>query len=72
MEFPSPVGELHFSIDVVNALESQLTVSVPCRGTAFLNISVFERYLYIFAVSIPCRGTAFLNCFKQCQVDGKG
>ena len=34
--FPSPVGELHFSIKhLFQTL--QLIVSVPCRGTTFLN-----------------------------------
>ena len=37
-EFPSPVGELHFLI-VNGMLDGKLTkhVSVPCRGTTFLN-----------------------------------
>ena len=37
-EFPSPVGELHFSILILTCLASVAsTVSVPCRGTTFLN-----------------------------------
>ena len=36
-KFPSPVGELHFSIMVEITRESREFVSVPCRGTAFLN-----------------------------------
>ena len=35
--FPSPVGELHFSIVIQAEYEKVDTVSVPCRGTAFLN-----------------------------------
>ena len=38
--FPSPVGELHFSIRTEHLCESgHQTVSVPCRGTTFLNNS---------------------------------
>ena len=36
--FPSPVGELHFSIVLrAMATDRKRLVSVPCRGTAFLN-----------------------------------
>ena len=36
--FPSPVGELHFSIllAILSVLQP-LQISVPCRGTTFLN-----------------------------------
>ena len=37
--FPSPVGELHFSMVETQHVES-VTVSVPCRGTAFLNTTI--------------------------------
>ena len=38
-QFPSPVGELHFSIKIQVKCHLTLvsTVSVPCRGTTFLN-----------------------------------
>ena len=36
--FPSPVGELHFSIFSCQGAMLIDLVSVPCRGTAFLNI----------------------------------
>ena len=36
--FPSPIGELHFSIFVSNLYDiSQPIVSVPYRGATFLN-----------------------------------
>ena len=35
--FPSPVGELHFSITEKDAKQRPKIVSVPCRGTTFLN-----------------------------------
>ena len=38
MPFPSPVGELHFSIKKkARKLSQTRKVSVPCRGTTFLN-----------------------------------
>ena len=39
-KFPSPVGELHFSITkYITIVKTFLNVSVPCRGTTFLNVS---------------------------------
>ena len=35
--FPSPIGELHFSIAQVQIPDSFLRVSVPYRGATFLN-----------------------------------
>ena len=35
--FPSPVGELHFSIVGLQLMKTVKDVSVPCRGTTFLN-----------------------------------
>ena len=36
-EFPSPVVEIHFSISITRWLTCPTYVSVPCRGTTFLN-----------------------------------
>ena len=36
--FPSPIGELHFSIEVNNEKTWRAAVSVPYRGATFLNI----------------------------------
>ena len=36
-EFPSPVGELCFSIGYCKPFGEAKTVSVPCRGAMFLN-----------------------------------
>ena len=74
--FPSPVGELHFSIKrkyrdvgrlgcfrplsgnyisqwfrLLRVRSPLLTVSVPCRGTTFLNI-------------LNCLSRTFFNCFR--------
>ena len=39
-KFPSPVGELHFSISGGRSCNSiYAIISVPCRGTTFLNES---------------------------------
>ena len=35
--FPSPVGELHFSININIQIGLNNPISVPCRGTTFLN-----------------------------------
>ena len=40
-----------------------LSVSVPCRGTTFLNIDFCVYRIFTTLVSVPCRGTTFLNCF---------
>ena len=36
--FPSPVGELHFSMATRKMLWKRKIISVPCRGTTFLNV----------------------------------
>ena len=61
-QFPSPVGELHFSMRYKIHKKSHLIVSVPCRGTTFLNKGTgkFKSWVMI-TVSVPCRGTTFLN-----------
>ena len=60
--FPSPVGELHFSISLYLSHGNKSVVSVPCRGTTFLNIiSMMDDNSSIVTVSVPCRGTTFLN-----------
>ena len=62
LEFPSPIGELHFSIKINKACEDAIKVSVPYRGATFLN---FDKG-YILGkvegmVSVPYRGATFLN-----------
>ena len=59
--FPSPIGELHFSI-VRNTLgEIRFRVSVPYRGATFLNQVVLLAVILICSISVPYRGATFLN-----------
>ena len=62
-KFPSPIGELHFSIVcLISSLRSvQTIVSVPYRGATFLNFDddIFAEMYAI--VSVPYRGATFLN-----------
>ena len=59
--FPSPVGELCFSIsNRHNDGYVSDDVSVPCRGAMFLNCDSSYRVANI-SVSVPCRGAMFLN-----------
>ena len=60
LKFPSPVGELHFSIALLSAFAASIRVSVPCRGTTFLN-RIYRNARNKVQVSVPCRGTTFLN-----------
>ena len=60
--FPSPIGELHFSIAVHLSGAASKTVSVPYRGATFLN--QYQKYPLrgcIPIVSVPYRGATFLN-----------
>ena len=61
MRFPSPIGELHFSIMNPSGTSKPLRfVSVPYRGATFLN--VFLRcFISKNIVSVPYRGATFLN-----------
>ena len=59
-EFPSPIGELHFSICYVIFLRSLFSVSVPYRGATFLNREDGNR-TGDRRVSVPYRGATFLN-----------
>ncbi len=43
IQFPSPVGELHFSINGWNPRINGGRISVPCRGTTFLNDIDYTR-----------------------------
>ena len=60
--FPSPYGELHFSIlDKAINDNGIISVSVPLRGTTFLNTREDAEKIYQDRVSVPLRGTTFLN-----------
>ena len=58
--FPSPIGELHFSIEFGIMDEWIRYVSVPYRGATFLNVLRLRLCLPCL-VSVPYRGATFLN-----------
>ena len=64
--FPSPIGELHFSI-VRNAYwtKKTISVSVPYRGATFLNDVRLRGYDKRTEVSVPYRGATFLNANEK-------
>ena len=59
--FPSPIGELHFSMCYYFSLCYLLLVSVPYRGATFLNSATLTFKCSRFIVSVPYRGATFLN-----------
>ena len=59
-EFPSPIGELHFSILCYYISTKHQRVSVPYRGATFLNKGG-EIVDLPHGVSVPYRGATFLN-----------
>ena len=60
-KFPSPYGELHFSIKQYESKGMWIFVSVPLRGTTFLNRNGDSGGYPDADVSVPLRGTTFLN-----------
>ena len=59
--FPSPIGELHFSIEAAITTLKVKKVSVPYRGATFLNIITERNKRDWKKVSVPYRGATFLN-----------
>ena len=59
--FPSPIGELHFSMKEKNLYERIKKVSVPYRGATFLNRRSPHTCSRHNVVSVPYRGATFLN-----------
>ena len=60
--FPSPIGELHFSIHSRIILKHWIMVSVPYRGATFLNRWLTSLIkVFVIHVSVPYRGATFLN-----------
>ena len=59
--FPSPIGELHFSISDTRRTVQRTRVSVPYRGATFLNGKKDYRRSSSTEVSVPYRGATFLN-----------
>ena len=60
-EFPSPLGEVGSLMLSMKTVRRVLLVSVPSRGSGFLNVmnrGLFGAFDY---VSVPSRGSGFLN-----------
>ena len=66
-KFPSPYGELHFSIVHGGVIMIDVKVSVPLRGTTFLNNLMINDKKVKDLVSVPLRGTTFLNRNRSLQ-----
>ena len=60
-KFPSPIGELHFSIEEWLRTGWGDKVSVPYRGATFLNSNISILRMRLLIVSVPYRGATFLN-----------
>ena len=60
ISFPSPIGDLYFSILMLILRIVTPQVSVPYRGLIFLN-TLSCRHRLSFNVSVPYRGLIFLN-----------
>ena len=69
-QFPSPIGELHFSIICSRSAISRLLVSVPYRGATFLNCVCYIKRQNTVKVSVPYRGATFLNTSSQLSRKG--
>ena len=69
VRFPSPYGELHFSIKAGEIEEmNYYMVSVPLRGTTFLNRKLLKFFRTLRKmVSVPLRGTTFLNAQRNTE-----
>ena len=66
-KFPSPIGELHFSIANKVVVRLYEKVSVPYRGATFLNQYEDVSKLDGETVSVPYRGATFLNKSMKTQ-----
>ena len=61
--FPSPVGELHFSI-LKKAILLTISKKFPSPvGELHFSITGNLCSYVVYSVSVPCRGTTFLNCY---------
>ena len=68
-KFPSPIGELHFSIEEWLRTGWGDKVSVPYRGATFLNSNISILRMRLLIVSVPYRGATFLNRQNAAQTE---
>ena len=72
-KFPSPVGELHFSMIFTEWQNSSSSkFPSPVGELHFSIISPHDCIRCAFYVSVPCRGTTFLNAIKTFINDNFG
>ena len=74
-KFPSPVGELYFSIIKYSASSAIVPESCfrPLSGNYISQSEGYTDEKLVDMVSVPCRGTIFLNNIKRCDsADEKG
>ena len=64
--FPSPIGELHFSIRIVNHLQVQNVFPSPIGELHFSIITGKNEKELFTPVSVPYRGATFLNRYSWC------
>ena len=69
--FPSPTGDLYFSIRLSKTNIQYLFVSVPYRGLIFLNNATVGVAKDPKNVSVPYRGLIFLNLLPTVPPDKK-
>ena len=71
-QFPSPIGELHFSIRSKNCYSRNhgLYSFRPLSGNYISQWRKMVRVEALRRVSVPYRGTTFLNSILSCNVSG--
>ena len=61
-EFPSPIGELHFSIKMMELRDDFKECFRPLSGSYISQLTARDRLNRRKPVSVPYRGATFLNC----------
>ena len=59
--FPSPIGELHFSINMDRSNNKRKVSFRPLSGSYISQLYIFSLSLFSLKVSVPYRGATFLN-----------
>ena len=60
--FPSPIGELHFSIELYSVHDEKFDIKFPSPiGELHFSIMFANLIISLLCVSVPYRGATFLN-----------